>query len=352
MMGPRRPPKRREELRMEPEGNKGQYKRIFTVLFQLTKLINEAVPLPQLLKAVAQAALDLVGADACSIMLLDEPRAELLSKASAGLPPEEEARISFKVGEGVAGWVAEHGAPALIADVTADPRFKSVEGQVTRIRSLLVVPLTTKEGVIGVISASSWQAGVFSPDQEDLLNYLGAAIVKDIENARLYRLSITDTLTKAFNRQYLYQRLPEEIERSRRYGDPLSIAIFDIDLFKRFNDTFGHPAGDFVLKEVVRLAQAQIRDVDALVRYGGEEFLILLPNTPSEGARTIAERVRKAVEVAQFPWSDRRLQVAISVGVAQLGEKAPSDEALLKCADEALYKAKSAGRNRVEVAGS
>ena len=285
---------------MEPEVTKGQYKRIFTVLFQLTKQINEAAPLPTLLRSVSQAALDLVGADACSIMLLDEPRAELLCKASAGLPPEEEARISFKVGEGVAGWVAEHGAPALIPDVGKDPRFKSVEGQVTKIRSLLVVPLTTKEGVIGVISGSSWQVDHFGADHEELLTYLGTAIVKDIENARLYRLSITDSLTKAFNRQYLYQRLPEEIERSRRYG--------------------------------------------------GEEFLILLPNTPLEGAKIIAERFRKAVETAQFPWSDRRLQVAVSIGVAQLGPEAPSDEALLKRADEGLYKAKNAGRNRVESA--
>jgi diguanylate cyclase (GGDEF)-like protein len=335
---------------MEPEVTKGQYKRIFTVLFQLTKQINEAVPLPTLLRSVSQAALDLVGADACSIMLLDEPRAELLCKASAGLPPEEEARISFKVGEGVAGWVAEHGAPALIPDVGKDARFKTVEGQATKIRSLVVVPLTTKEGVIGVISASSWQVDHFGTDHEELLTYLGTAIVKDIENARLYRLSITDSLTKAFNRQYLYQRLPEEIERSRRYGDPLSVALFDIDLFKRFNDTFGHPAGDFVLKEVVRLAQSQIRDVDALVRYGGEEFLILLPNTPLEGAKIIAERFRKAVETAQFPWSDRRLQVNVSIGVAQLGKDAPSDEALLKLADEGLYKAKNGGRNRVESA--
>ncbi len=333
---------------MESEVTRGQYKRIFTVLFQLTKKVNEGAPLPELLRTVSSAAVDLVSADACSIMLLDEPRAELLCKAASGLAPEEEAGISFRVGEGVAGWVAEHGAPALIPDVTTDARFKVVEGQVTRIRSLLVVPLSTKEGVIGVISASSWKPEAFGADHEELLSYLGASIVKDIENARLYRLSICDTLTKAFNRQYLYQRLPEEIERSRRYGDPLSAALFDIDHFKRFNDTYGHPAGDFVLKEVVRLAQAQIRDVDALVRYGGEEFFLLLPSTPLAGAVTTAERVRKAVEGAQFPWSDRRLTVTVSAGVAELGPDAPDDEALLRRADEALYRAKGNGRNRVE----
>lgn len=336
---------------MEPDVTRGQYKRIFSVLFQLTKQINEAVPLPALLRSVSQAAVELVDADSCAIMLLDEPRSELLCKAAVGLPPEEEASLSFKVGEGVAGWVAEHGAPALIADVHGDPRFKVLPGQADRIRSMLVVPLATKEGVIGVICASSRRPEAFGVDHEDLLNYLGSSIVKDIENARLYRLSITDSLTKAFNRQYLYQRLPEEIDRSKRYGDPLSLGIFDIDFFKGFNDTYGHPAGDFVLKEVVRLAQGQIRDVDALVRYGGEEFLLLLPNTPLAGAQVTAERIRKAIETAEFPWSDRRLKVTVSAGIAALGPGAMTDEALLKRADEALYRAKGAGRNRVESAG-
>ena len=335
---------------MHPELPKGQYKRIFSVLFQLTKKVNESAPLPDLLRAVAQAATDLTDAGSCSIMLLDESRAELLSKASFGLSPEEEADISFRVGEGIAGWVAEHGAPALVPDAESDARFKAVDNQVTPIRSMIAVPLSTKEGVIGVICAASRDKGAFCSDHEDLLSYLGASIVKDIENARLFRLSITDTLTRAYNRQYLYQRLPEEIERSRRYGDPLSVALFDIDLFKHFNDTYGHPAGDFVLKEVVRLAQHQIREVDALVRYGGEEFLLLLPNTPLAGGVTTAERYRKAIAGAGFPWSDKRLQVTVSIGVASL-EPDCNDEELLKRADDALYKAKQSGRNRVEAHG-
>lgn len=335
---------------MEADVTKGQYKRIFSVLFQLTKKVNAGVPLGELLRAVATAATDLTGANSCSIMLLDESRAELLSKASHGLSPQEEAEISFHVGEGVAGWVAEHGAPALVPDVEQDPRFKPMAGQTTTFRSLLSVPLAAKEGIIGVISVTHRAPGVFGSDHEEMLGYLGASIVKDIENARLYRLSITDTLTKAFNRQYLFQRLPEEIERSHRYGDPLSLALFDIDKFKNFNDSYGHPAGDFVLKEVVRIAQGQIRDVDALVRYGGEEFLLVLPGTPLRGALTISERFRSVVERAGFPWSDKHLRVTVSVGVAALDEGC-TDELLLKRADDALYRAKQSGRNRVEAHG-
>jgi diguanylate cyclase (GGDEF)-like protein len=212
------------------------------------------------------------------------------------------------------------------------------------------VPLSTKEGVIGVMTTTSRKVGVFQPDHEDLLQYLGAAVVRDLDNARLYRASISDPLTRAYNRQYLIQRLPDEVERCRRYGDPLSLALFDLDHFKRFNETYGGPAGDFVLKEIARIALAQIRDVDALVRHGDDEFLVLLPNTNLPGATVIAERFRKAVEVAEFPWSDRRLSITVSIGLASLGENAPTDDALLRKVDEALQRAKAQGRNRVEAA--
>ncbi|MBS2029478.1 MAG: GGDEF domain-containing protein [Deltaproteobacteria bacterium] len=329
-----------------PEFSQGRYKRIFGVLFQLTKLVNSGAALPDLLRAVATSAVDLVGADACSIMLLDDARQELLCKASHGLPAEDEAEIRFKVGEGVAGWVAEHGAPALITDVSADARFKKLDGQAANIESLLAVPLATRDGVIGVITVTSARHDAFASDHQELLAYLGGSIVKDIENARLYRLSITDSLTKAYNRQYLYQRLPEEIDRARRYGDPFSLVLFDLDHFKALNDKHGHPAGDFVLKEVVRVAQATVREVDGLVRYGGEEFLVLLPKTALAGAVQTAERVRAAVQGLSLPWSDQKLKVTASFGVAQVRENEPDDE-LLRRADEALYAAKGSGRNRV-----
>lgn len=326
--------------------SKGQYKRVFTVLFQLTKKVNEGGALSDLLRMVAQAATELTEADSCSIMLLDDSGRELLSKASHGLSPEEEARISFQVGRGVAGWVVEHGSPALVADISQDPRFEAREEQEITIRSLLTVPLVTKEGIIGVINATSARVGAFQVEHEELLTYLGASIVKDIENARLYCLSITDSLTRAYNRQYLFQHLPQEIERARRYQSPLSLILADIDLFKRFNDTYGHLAGDFVLKEVVRLSKRQIREIDMLVRYGGEELLFVLPNTPLQGAVITAERVRQAIEGAEFPWSNKRLRVTVSMGVAEFHEGG-TDELLLQQADQALYLAKSEGRNCV-----
>lgn len=329
------------------EVSKGSYKRVLAVLFHVTKMVNQGAALMDLLRVVSQNAGDLVGADSCSIMLFDEAKKELLCKASSGLSPEEEDKISFKVGEGVAGWVAEHAAPALISDVKADSRFKTFPGQVLTIQSMLAVPMITKDGVIGTMTVTSNRAAAFGKDHEELLLYLGGAIVRDIENARLYRISITDGLTKAFNRQYLFQRLPTELERAKRYGEPLSVILFDVDHFKKLNDKHGHLAGDFVLKEIVRLGQTAIREVDALVRYGGEEFLLILPSTTCKGSQEVAERLRAGVERAEFLFSDQTLKATISLGCAEFDDDTATDEALLRKADERLYQAKTAGRNRV-----
>ena len=333
----------------QPDATDGRYKRIFGVLFQLTKLVNSGAGLPDLLGAVATHAVELVGGESCSILLLDEGHQELLCKASFGLRPEEEAEIRFKVGQGVAGWVAEHGVSARLGDATADSRFLKLPGQLTAIESLLAVPLVTREGPIGVMTVSSARKDAFADADEELLAYLGGSIVKDIENARLHRLSITDALTKAYNRQYLFQRLPEEIDRARRYGDVLSLLGFDLDRLRAVNAQHGNSAGDFVLKEVVRVAQATLRDVDGLVRYGGEEFVAILPKTAQPGALQTAERVRAAIAGLSLPWSDTALRITASFGVAELREN-ESDLELLRRVDEAVQAAKAAGRNRT-VAG-
>ncbi len=334
---------------MTPEVSRGSYKRILGVLFHLTKLVNEGVGLQTLLRAVSDASVGLVGADSCSIMLLDEGREELLCKAASGLSDQEEDGNHFRVGEGLAGWVAQHGQAARVPDAAADARFVAVPGQALQIRSLLAVPLSTREGVIGVMTVTSQRPNAFLEDHEELLMYLGTSIVKDIENARLYRLSITDSLTKAYNRQYLYQRLPDEVDRCRRFGDPLCVLLFDVDHFKKLNDSHGHPAGDFVLKELVRRVGQTVRGVDGLVRFGGEEFLLILPRTEMDGAKDLAERVRAAVADGPFGWHTGPLSVTVSLGVSALKGPEDTDEGLLKRADDALYDAKSSGRNTVRV---
>lgn len=331
------------------------YKRVFGALFELTKAVDGGGALDPLLKGVADALADLVFAERCLILLFERsdgrsggPETQTLLAATRGGPQvaSNELPPSFVPGEGAEGWVAATGVPLRIADLSSERRWKSA-GLESTSGSLLCVPLLGKDGVRGTLTVGSSVAKRFSDEDEQLLLYLGGAVARDLENARLYRLSITDGLTHAYNRQYLYQRLPEELERFRRYGDPLSVILFDVDRFKVFNDTFGHPAGDHVLKEIVSTARSTFRETDGLVRYGGEEFLMLLPKTPLEGATEAAERLRSAVERSAYRWHDRELKVTISLGVATLDIKTCSEEALLQRADDLLYQAKTGGRNRV-----
>jgi diguanylate cyclase (GGDEF)-like protein len=321
---------------------------VVSVLFELSKSAAAGSNLQTLLGGVARAGAELVGAEQCAIMLLDDTRQYLFTKASHGLTGEEE-KVTFRVGEGVAGWVVEHAATARVGDTSTDRRFKAQSAPGRPVQSILCVPLQSKDEVLGTLCVASSRAHAFRRDHEDLLTYLSTAVVKDIDNSRLYQLAITDPLTRAYNRQYLYQRLPNEVERSRRYGDPLSVIVFDVDQFKRLNDSFGHEAGDAVLCQLVQIAHATSREVDDLVRCGGEEFLLLLPRTDLHGAAEVAERLRSAVESAELPWNGRKLRITISLGVTTLTAEMEGEDQLLRRADELQYAAKAAGRNRVAV---
>ncbi len=321
-------------------------RRVISVLFELTRKLSSGLSLNELLAAVPSAAAELTGAQSASLMMLDKSGRYLMCRAAVGLAKREQ-EIAFRMGEGVAGWVAEHGAPALVKQASADRRFKRMPTQQTEIRSMLSVPLADKSGVIGALSVGSPRASSFTEAEQEVLMFLASSVVKDIENAQLYRASITDPLTGAFNRQYLCQRLSLEIDRSRRYEDALSVAVFDVDHFKRLNDTHGHAAGDLVLQELVKRVKATVREVDTLVRCGGEEFLVLLPKTDRRGAVEVAERIRADVQAARFHFEGKPLAITVSLGVTTLRTPAETEETLLKRADELLYRAKSAGRNRV-----
>lgn len=163
----------------------------------------------------------------------------------------------------------------------------------------------------------------------------------------IYRLTTVDGLTQVNNRRSFDETIEREISRCRRYGRTLSMVLIDVDHFKRINDTFGHLAGDAVLKEVASAIKKRIRKEDLLARYGGEEFAVLTPEVDHKGALAMAEKVRKVVEKHEFSFDDEIIPVTISCGVSTLGKKSDSAEALVQRADEKLYEAKEAGRNQV-----
>ena len=177
-------------------------------------------------------------------------------------------------------------------------------------------------------------------------------IQKALEHTHTRRLASTDGLTDLYNHRTFQERLAQEVDRANRYERPLSVVMIDVDNFKIYNDTYGHPQGDMVLRELARLLRETSRTSDIVARYGGEEFAIILPETDRVSAQKIGHRLRERVELHPFPGEERlpRGALTISVGVA-IHTLAGTREVLLQSADAALYKAKRAGRNRVCVAG-
>jgi diguanylate cyclase (GGDEF)-like protein len=175
-------------------------------------------------------------------------------------------------------------------------------------------------------------------------------------NEKIKVLSVTDPLTGCFNRGYMTKKLIQELKRARRYKHPLSVIFSDIDYFKKVNDTYGHQAGDLVLKEFAKCIMDNIRmDVDWLTRYGGEEFLIVLPETLSDSALSVAERIRENATQRVITWEGKDIKISASFGVVGLEERELemdiSSEALILKADKALYQSKHDGRNRVTLFG-
>jgi len=331
---------------MTPEG----LQKLPAALFEIGKLIGSELDPGILLSRIAQLICQLIDAEACSVMLIDADRKRLLAKAAYGLRTEHMHSVSFRVGEGVAGWVVEHGQSALIHDATQDPRFLAMPGNDTPIASMICVPLIARGERVGAVTATSAKPRAFDTNNLELIRFIAMTIALDIENVRLHRVAVTDPLTGAFNREFLLQRLPQEIETAIDRDRALSIAMVDVDHFKSVNDHYGHGIGDVVLSEVARRLRGAIRGGDLLVRYGGEEFLAVLPRADAGRAWEVGERMRQRVCERAFEVGDGlALLLRVSVGIAQwrTGELMPD---LIERADTALYGAKDRGRNRVEVA--
>lgn len=226
--------------------------------------------------------------------------------------------------------------------------------------SIAILPLTLKGTLLGSINfGSSDPARFTSRHATDFFSHLAAiasfALENAVNRARLLRSGFTDVLTGWHNRRYLQVRLVEELARSRRDQSQLVCLMLDLDHFKQVNDTYGHAAGDEVLRELAQRVESQVRASDVAARYGGEEFVVLLPHTDVDAGKALAERIRRAVSAEPVSLDDEgKVTVTASIGIASVLPGDGDDlktvgDSLLARADVALYRAKAAGRNRVEV---
>jgi diguanylate cyclase (GGDEF)-like protein len=339
------------------------YKKInrFASMSELTKAITPIQNYEILLQAILEKSAELLKAEQGSLMMLDHKTDELLLEAKKGLIEGMSGKISIRRGEGIAGKVAECGEPFLVKNLESDPRIKQKNRLHYRTRSFVSVPLMIEDRVIGVLNLSDKTTGeVFDEEDLRLIQSIATHAAVVVERNEFYyksealkKLTITDSLTGLLNRRYVLERLKDELSRSERHSHPMSLLMLDLDGFKCYNDSQGHIFGDNVLKATAETLLSTVRTMDIVARYGGDEFIIILPETARSMAVYISERIRSNVEELRLPPLNTPTMecrpLTTSIGIVCYPENGDTVEGLLENVDKALYRAKTNGKNRMEV---
>lgn len=305
--------------------------------------------------ALVQAVHTRLGYEVVALYVADKPRGGLVLAAHVGLGVSLEdidaGRVRFARGVGVVGHVASTRSSFRAATDGSESEQPGAPAQA--VRSELAAPLLAGRKLLGVLDVGSAELGGF--DELDVITLESVAdyAAVALQNARAHEMlaerATTDVLTDTLNHRALIEHLDTEVGRARRFRRHLSVLFLDLDHFKRVNDTYGHEAGNVVLRDLAQLVGSSLRAVDALGRYGGEEFVAVLPETESHEAVRVAERLRAAVAAHDFKLNGG-VKLTVSIGVATSPENGETGPDLLRSADRALYHAKDSGRDRVHAA--
>ena len=314
--------------------------------------ISLELDLNTLLRTALERAVKLTGATGGELGLYIEGDHQIEVVASYNMG-KVMTGVRFAIGEGAMGQAAERREPIAIMDY-ADWAGRSPKYEGAPIYAALAIPLMVGGRMVGVIGVfHSDKIYSFTETELNLLSLFGQQAAIAVENARLFsetrRLAQIDSLTGLFNRRHFYELARREFERSRRYQQPLSAIMIDVDSFKHVNDRYGHSVGDMVLHSVAQSCMSYLRTTDLVARYGGEEFVALIPNTDLDGCRITAERMRICVEGRSHLVGEDHLKITISLGIAEMEPGCLNIDTLLDQADKALYLAKQGGKNRVAV---
>ena len=322
------------------------------VFHQVARSLTSSFDLETILRTIMEHMERFIEADLWTLLMLDEDRQELYYAITAGGEEASLRDLRVKVGEGVAGWVVEHGETLLVPEAENDPRVKQAIGaQPQIVRSVIALPLRGRKGTHGAIE-------IFNPRADQLTDYTIAFlhILADhaaiaIENAhdvaRIQQLTITDDCTGLFNVRRLYEVLGRELEHCTRRR-PVSLAFLDLDHFKLVNDVHGHLVGSELLARAGSRLQELSRTQDWCFRYGGDEFVILMPETGEDAALTQISELHRALMMTEFRMKNgQELRVSASVGVATAPFDGKTVHSLIGVADMRMYAVKARGRGAV-----
>lgn len=323
----------------------------FYTLHRVTQAISSILDIKGLLRYVNDVILGVMGVKNSTIVLYDERRTKLRVHTTNIKDKAELVILNSNINCQVLKEVLYSGK-SMIENLAVSEDYDFIRGR--GINSFVCVPLNTKTRKFGLVLIEHKMYDAFDESNVRLLNTIGQQVGIALENAELYQrmqeLATTDDLTGIYNRVYFQERLERELARAKNEGYKLALAIFDIDHFKKFNDTFGHLFGDSVLKGITQITKNLIRRRDIFARFGGEEFIILFPHTGINEAKEKVERLRE--NISRYTIDDGYINTAVTVsfGISSYPDTSLSENDLLRHADDALYEAKSAGRNCVKLA--
>ncbi len=323
------------------------------VFHQLARSLTSSFDLDTILRTILEHMERLLQAELWTLLMLDEAKQELYYAIAAGGEQEALKDLRVKVGEGIAGWVVEHGETLIVPEAVHDPRVMVAGSAKPRnVRSVIALPLRGRKGTQGAIE-------IYNPRSDQMTDYTIAFlhILADhaaiaIENAhdvaRIQQLTITDDTTGLYNVRHLYEVLGRELSRSRRLKKPLSLAFLDLDRFKTVNDVHGHLVGSELLNRTGERLRELARKKDQCFRYGGDEFAILMPETGADAALGQAKELLAALMETTFKMkSGLGLNVRASVGLATAPEDGATVHGIIGTADSRMYMVKNNGRGKV-----
>jgi diguanylate cyclase (GGDEF)-like protein len=330
-----------------------------SLFHEVGKALFSTLDLQKILQTIMEKISDLLQPDTWSLLMLDPDTQELYFEIAIGRGAEKLRDVRLRLGEGVAGWVALHGEPLLVENTCDDPRFSPRADELTHIetRSIVCVPIKAHDHVLGVIELINTDGKPsFGNDDIPILKSLADYAAIALENARyvqrIHELTITDDCTALYNARHLSFVLDTEIYRSNRYGYEFSVIFIDLDHFKQVNDVHGHLVGSKLLWMIGDSIKAHMRMIDYAFRYGGDEFVVLLPQTSKQNALMVVRRLRELMMNRVF-FADEKMDIKItaSFGVASYPVDGHTRKDLLRKADEAMYLVKNSTRNNIALAG-
>lgn len=327
------------------------------IFHDVAKALTSSLNLDSILQTIMEKMAEYFRPDTWSLLMVDHDKDELYFAIAVGDASDALKTVRLKMGEGIAGWVAKHGEPLLVPDVYTDPRFAKRIDEMTKwkTRSIICLPLLSKHRVLGVIQLINVDMQNWGDNDMLALQALADYAAIAIENARaverIQELTITDDCTGLYNARHLYKTLEAEVYRSARFGYEFSVLFLDLDHFKRVNDTHGHLIGSKLLAEIGYSIKSHLRLIDYAFRYGGDEFVVLLPQTSKESALVVARRLRDVMRESIFCKEEGlNLNIRASMGVATYPDDAKSAHEIIRQADEMMYMVKNSTRDNISVA--